>query len=151
MRRNIVLSSFISSMVAVVTLLVAQHLVQPGRVAAQGDQPQEIRASKFTLVAADGTVIGTWESRPSQQVTRGGISATTQGGARLSIFNAAGKQRVALAPDGLLAVYDADGTTPRFISGYVLPANLPGPTGNAPLNGLQLDAAATIDYSLGSP
>lgn len=151
MRRTIVLSSLVSSLVTVLVLLLAQRVISPPQAAAQADQPQEVRASKFTLVAPDGTVVGTWEPRPSQQVTRGGVTATTQGGGRLSIFNADGKQRVALAPDGLLAVYDADGPTPRFIAGYGLPANLPGPTGNPPLNGLQLTSNATIDNVLGTP
>src|SRR5438876_2864129 len=150
MRRTIILSSTVSSLVAILVILLAQHALTPKPVAAQSDQPQEVRASKFTLVAADGTVIGSWESRPAQRITRGGVDYDARGGGRLSLFNADGKQRVALAPDGLFAVYDSDGTTLRFIAGYTQPQS-PGPTGNPPLNGIQLNDKASIDYVLGSP
>ena len=150
MRRTVVLSSVVSSLMAVLVMLLAQHVLTPKPVAAQSDQPQEVRASKFTLVAPDGTVVGAWEPRPAQRVTRGGVDYDLRGGGRLSIFNAGGKQRVALAPDGLFAVYDTDGTTLRFIAGYTQPQS-PGPTGNPPLNGIQLNPSATIDYVLGAP
>jgi hypothetical protein len=150
MRRTIVLSSLVSAVVAVLTLLLVQHAFTPKPVAAQSDQPQEVRASKFTLVSPDGVVIGSWESRPAQRVTRGGVDYDLRGGGRLSIFNQDGKQRVAIAPDGLFGVYDADGATLRFIAGYTQPQS-PGPTGNPPLNGIQLNDKATIDYVLGSP
>jgi hypothetical protein len=122
----------------------------PPHAAAQGDQPQEVRASKFTLVAPDGTVIGTWESEASQQVTRGGVTATPLGGGRLTISNSTGKPRLRLNPNGLFVAYEEDGSTPRFAAGYLSPP-IPGPTGNPPVNGLQLDSQASIDYVLGSP
>ena len=110
MRRTILVSSLVSSVVTIFVLFESgQRVMTPARVAAQPEQLQEVRASKFTLVAADGTVVGAWESEPSQQVTRGGVTATPLGGGRLTVFNSLGKQRLRLNPNGIFAVYDEDG------------------------------------------
>ncbi len=143
MPRTMVLSSVVSAAIAVIVMLLMQRVLTPQRVAAQSSDLQEVRASAFTLVGPDGTTIGRWQYvAPAADGSRGG--------GVLNVYNNDGKQRVKLNPNGIVAVYDLDGTTPHFLAGYISPP-VPGPTGNPPVNGLQLDSRATIDYILGAP
>jgi hypothetical protein len=72
----------------------------PAPVAAQPGPADEVRASAFVLVRADGTEIA--------RLRQGG-----EGGGFLTLFDAAGKERFALTPLGFL-IYNADGVTPRL-------------------------------------
>lgn len=149
MRRTIVLSSLVASMVTVLVMLHQQHVLAPRHARAQSNDLQEVRASAFVLVAPDGTVVGRWDPTPASAP---GAARPNGGGGKLSIFNAQGTERLRLNPNGILVVYDTDGTTGRFAAGYLSPP-VPGPVGNPPVNGLQLDKNATIDYifPFGSP
>src|SRR5207248_1136115 len=104
----------VSSVVAVLVMLLAQRVMTPNRATAQSSEPQEVRASAFTLVAPDGTVVGRWEATPASAP---GAARPNGGGGRLSVYNAQGKERVRLNPNGILVVYDTDGRG-RFAAGW---------------------------------
>ena len=76
--------------VSVLATLVVQHLLTPPPIAAQPAGVQEVRASAFVLVGADGTVLG--------RLGQGGL-----GNGNLTLYNAAGQQRAVLAGAGGLS------------------------------------------------
>jgi hypothetical protein len=120
---------------SVETTLAVQHLLLPSPANAQADQFQEIRATRFVLVAADGTVLAKLEP--------GG-----DGNGRLQLFDKAGTLRVGLAGGGALNINDTDGVTQRFRAGYVPyvdSANRP------PINGVWLDAGGSVSVVPTSP
>ena len=84
-----------------------------------------MRASAFTLVATDGTVLAS-------------LAPGGGGGALLQLFDATtGNQRVRIAGAGAIAVLDPDGVTTRFIAGYTV---IPSPNGVIPpFSGVLLD------------
>ncbi len=47
---------------SVLATLTVQHLLLPPPAIAQSDQLQEVRAARFVLVAADGTVLAKYRS-----------------------------------------------------------------------------------------
>lgn len=118
-------------LLSVVTTLLVQRMVAPPRAAAQAGQLQEVRASKFTLVGSDGTILATLQA------------STVDGNGQLNVFDAKGNKRARVQGAGLFVSYDVDGVTPRFIAGYQYP-QVPGPTGNPPVNGIQLDPQGAI-------
>src|SRR5687768_9614761 len=85
---------------SVLATLAVQHLLLPPPAIAQSDQLQEVRAARFVLVAADGTVLARLEP--------GG-----DGNGRLQLFDKAGTVRVGLAGGGALNINDPDGVTQR--------------------------------------
>jgi len=113
---------------SVLATLTAQHLLLPPLVIAQADQPQEVRATRFVLVAADGTVLARLEP--------GG-----DGNGRLQLFDKTGTLRVGLAGGGALNINDTDGVTQRFRAGYVPYVDS---AGRPPINGMWLDADGSI-------
>ena len=113
---------------SVLATLTAQHLLLPPLVIAQPDQPQEVRATRFVLVAADGTVLARLEP--------GG-----DGNGRLQLFDKTGTLRVGLAGGGALNINDTDGVTQRFRAGYVPYVDS---AGRPPINGMWLDADGSI-------
>jgi hypothetical protein len=118
-------------LLSVVTTLLVQRMVAPPRAAAQAGQLQEARASKFTLVGSDGTILATLQA------------STVDGNGQLNVFDAKGNKRARVQGAGLFVSYDVDGVTPRFVAGYQYP-QVPGPTGNPPVNGIQLDPQGAI-------
>jgi hypothetical protein len=94
-----------------VTLLVTRGTAPP-RVAAQPGQPEEVRASAFVLVRADGVEIA--------RLQPGG-----SGGGFLSLFDADGKERFALTPLGFL-INNPDGVTSRMGMGLNPLSGAPG-------------------------
>jgi hypothetical protein len=113
----------------IVTLTVlAPRLVGPGQAAAQPAQQNELRATAFVLVGGDGTVLARLGPAPD-------------GSGRLTLYDAAGTRRLALAGAGVLAIFDQDGTTLSFAAGRTFAV---GPTGNPPVNGVQLDQDGRI-------
>src|SRR5919205_4236156 len=94
MSRTILLSAVIPFVSAFLGGALAFSLVAAPKATAQSNQPQEVRASAFTLVGPDGTVLA--ELAPS----------ATQNAGRLLLRDAAGTQRVALVGTGTLNVFD---------------------------------------------
>jgi hypothetical protein len=86
-----------------------------------------VRATAFTLVGADGTVLA--ELAPS----------ATQNAGRLLLRDAAGTQRVVLVGTGTLNVFDPEGTTVVFRAGRNY-----GAEGASGLNGVELGPGGSI-------
>ena len=108
---------------------LAFTLVAAPQATAQSSQQQEVRASAFTLVGPDGTVLAQLAHNP------------TSGTGRLSLRDAAGPERVTLAGGGILNVWDQDGTV-VFRAGRSYDA---GPTsGLPPTNGVELGPGGSI-------
>ena len=122
MRRTIVLSAVVPFVSAFLGGALAFSLVVAPQAAAQANQPQEVRASAFTLVGPDGTVLA--ELAPS---------ATANSG-RLLLRDASGTQRVVLVGTGTLNVFDQDGTTVVFRAGR----------NSSDLNGVELGPGGSI-------
>ncbi len=97
---------------------------------AQSSQPQEVRASAFTLVGPDGTVLA--------QLSRG---PGTSG--RLALSDGAGTERVTLQGGGTLSVWDQDGTTVVFRAGRSYNP-VGAATGLPPINGVELGPGGSI-------
>lgn len=108
---------------------LAVSVAGPARALAQSAQVQEVRASKFTLVGPDGTILATLS--PS----------SFTGDALLNMYDAGGTRRLQFAGTGIMDVYDQDGVTHVFRAGrnYV-----PGPRGGGLVNGVQLDKDGSI-------
>ena len=110
---------------------LAFSLVAAPQAPAQSSQQQEVRASAFTLVGPDGTVLAQLAHNP------------TSGTGRLSLRDAAGTERVGLTGGGTLQVFDEDGTTMVFRAGRSSVAV--GPTsGLPPVNGVELGPGGSV-------
>ena len=128
MWRTILLASVLPFVSAFLGGALAFSLVAAPQATAQSSQLQEVRASAFTLVGPDGTVLA--------QLAPGG------GGARLVLRDAAGTDRVTLVSIGTLNVWDQDGTTVVFRAGRSYDV---GPTsGLPPTNGVELGPGGSI-------
>ena len=90
-----------------------------------------MRASAFTLVGPDGTVLAQLAPQPDS------------GNGRLTLRDAAGTQRVTLGGAGTLNVYDQDGTTVVFRAGRSYNP-VGAATGLPPLNGVELGTGGSI-------
>ena len=125
MRRTALLAGILPFVSAFLGGVLALSLVVPSPATAQSSQLQEVRASAFTLVAPDGTVLAS-------------LAPAGGGGALLQLFDATtGNQRVRIAGAGAIAVLDPDGATTRFIAGYTV---IPSPNGAIPpFSGVLLD------------
>ena len=130
MRRTILLSAVIPFVSAFLGGALAFSLVAAPQAAAQSNQPQEVRASAFTLVGPDGTVLAQLARQP------------TSGNGRLSLRDAAGTERVTMAAGGLLNVWDQDGTTVVFRAGRSY--NVGTASGLPPTNGVELGPGGSI-------
>jgi len=128
MRRTILLGATLPFVSAFLGGALAFSLVVAPQAAAQANQPQEVRASAFTLVGPDGTVLA--------QLAPGG------GGARLVLRDAAGTDRVTLVSLGTLNVWDQDGTTVVFRAGRSYSAG--ATSGLPPTNGVELGPGGSI-------
>ena len=98
MRRTILLSGACSFLMAFLGGALAFTLMAAPPATAQSSQPQEVRASAFTLVGADGTVLA--------RLAPGGGAAN----GRLALYDAGGTERLRAAGAGTLNVFDPDGT-----------------------------------------
>ena len=129
MWRTIVLASVLPFGSAFLGGALALSLVAAPQATAQSSQLQEVRASAFTLVGPDGTVLAQLARNP------------TSGTGRLSLRDAAGTERVTLAGGGILNVWDPDGTV-VFRAGRSYDI---GPTsGLPPTNGVELGPGGSI-------
>ena len=131
MRRAVILCGSVSFIMAFLGGVLAFGVMAPSAATAQSIQAQEVRASAFTLVGPDGTVI----AQLAPQIPTGG--------ARLSLGNAAGTERLSLAGAGVLNVYDQDGTTVVFRAGRSYNPVGAG-TGLPPTNGVELGPGGSI-------
>ena len=131
MRRTILLSAVVSPFVsAFLGGALAFSLVVAPQAAAQSSQLQEVRASAFTLVGPDGTVLAS-------------LAPAAAGPGRLVLHDAAGTQRLILSGAGAVNAYDQDGTTVVFRAGRTYNP-VGAATGLPPLNGVELGPGGSV-------
>jgi len=130
MWRTILLASVLPFVSAFLGGALAFSLVAAPQATAQSSQLQEVRASAFTLVGPDGTVLAQLAHNPAS------------GTGRLSMRDATGTERVGLTGGGSLQVYDENGTL-VFRAGRS--AFAVGPTSGLPtVNGVELGPGGSI-------
>lgn len=134
MRRTILLAGVLPFVSAFLGGVLAFSLVAAPQAAAQSSQAQEVRASAFTLVGPDGTVLADLRPGPF--------------GGQLQLYDATGTRRLNMNASGILNVIDQDGITPVFRAGRQY---APGVRGEPPLNGVQLSPDASISIIPPSP
>ena len=129
MRRTILVAGVLPFVSAFLGGVLAFSLVAVPPATAQSSQAQEVRASAFTLVGPDGTVLA--RLRPT----------ALTGVAILNLHDAAGTRRLQFTGQGTMNVYDQDGVTQVFRAArsYVL-----GALGQAPVNGVLLGPDGSI-------
>jgi hypothetical protein len=127
LRPNLALLALVPFCSAFLGGLLAFGLVMAPQATAQSNQLQEVRATAFTLVGPDGTVLAEL-----------GTSATQNAG-RLLLRDAAGTQRVVLVGTGTLNVFDEEGTTMVFRAGRNY-----GGEGAPRVNGVELGPGGSI-------
>ena len=130
MWRTLLLASVLPFVSAFLGGALAFSLVAAPQATAQSSQLQEVRASAFTLVGPDGTVLAQLARNP------------TSGTGRLSLRDAAGTERVTLVGGGILNVWDQDGTTVVFGAGRSY--NVGAASGLPPTNGVELGPGGFI-------
>jgi hypothetical protein len=125
----------LASVVSVGMTLLAVRLLLPTQTHAQAAQQGDIRATSFTLVGADGTVLAKLAAGPSGNGnltlfdTAGRPRAAITGASSVTIMDANGKQRAGMfyVPTADLAevgAFDADGKQ-RMGAGYAGTLNDP--------------------------
>ena len=130
MWQTILLASVLPFVSAFLGGALAFSLVAAPQATAQSSQLQEVRASAFTLVGPDGTVLAQLAHNPAS------------GTGRLSLRDARGAERVALTGGGTLQVFDEDRTL-VFRAGRG--AFGVGPTSGLPsVNGVELGPGGSI-------
>ena len=128
MWRTILLASVLPFVSAFLGGALAFSLMAAPQATAQSSQLQEVRASAFTLVGPDGTVLA--------QLGSGG-----QGGGSLTLNDAEGTRRQFLGGGGAMFAYDQDGSTIVFRAGR---AFMTPPGGLPPVNGVELGPGGSI-------
>ncbi|MBM2811560.1 MAG: hypothetical protein HW416_2319 [Chloroflexi bacterium] len=128
MQRTILLAGVLPFVSAFLGGAMAVSLAAAPQATAQSSEAQEVRASAFTLVGPDGTVLAR-------------LAPTSFGTGILNLYDAAGTRRLAVVGDGVVSVFDEDGTTHLFRAGRTF--NL-GPAGQAPVNGVLLGPDGSI-------
>jgi hypothetical protein len=88
----------------VVVTVLAMRLFGPRQTVAQSAQQGDVRATAFTLVGADGTVLAK-------------LAPGTQGNGNLTVFDSTGRPRAGLQGNGVVAILDTDGK-PRTLLNY---------------------------------
>jgi hypothetical protein len=129
MRRTILLSAVIPFVSAFLGGVLAFVVAAP-QATAQASQPQEVRATAFTLVGSDGAVLAELAPTPGGRI------------GRLLLRDAAGTQRVTLVGSGILNVWDEDGATVVFRAGRIYTVG--AASGLPPTNGVELGPGGTI-------
>lgn len=110
---------------------LAFGLVAAPKATAQSNEVQEVRASAFLVVGPDGAVLAR-------------LGAGGAGSGNLSLYDAAGTTRVAVA-GGFLSIWDGDGTL------ALRAGRTSGTGGQPPLNGVQLGPGGSISMIPPSP
>ena len=93
-RRTLFKAAMVVGIVALTVL--ATRVFGPRQTAAQPAQEGDVRATSFTLVGTDGTVLAKLGPGPT-------------GNGNLTVFDAAGRPRVAIGGSGTVNVLDTDG------------------------------------------
>ncbi len=123
MRRTILLAGVLPFVSAFLGGVPAFSLVAAPQATAQSSQAQEVRASAFTLVGPDGTVL--------VRLGSGG-----QGAGNLTLNDAEGTRHLSIRGVGQMVAYDQDGTTVAFTAGRAF--------GDLPVNGVLLGPDGSI-------
>ena len=129
MWRTILLASVLPFVSAFLGGALALSLVAAPQATAQSSPLPEVRASAFTLVGPDGTVLAQLAPAPA-------------GPGRLILQDAAGTQRLILSGAGVLNAYDQDGTTVVFRAGRSY--DVGAVSGLPPANGVELGPGGSI-------
>src|SRR5690242_2102082 len=101
MRRAVILCGTVSFIMAFLGGALGSNLAAAPQAGAQSNQPQEVRASTFTLVAEDGTVL----ARLAPNEPPPGLRPVGQ----LTLNNASGTTRLTAMGGGIVTAYDQDG------------------------------------------
>ena len=128
MRRTILVAAVLPFVSAFLGGLLAFSLVAAPQATAQSSEAQEVRASAFTLVGPDGTVIAR-------------LHPSISGHGELDLYDVAGTRHVDLVGTGALNILAQDGTTLAFRAGRTF---APSPSGSPPLNGVLLGPGGSI-------
>jgi len=128
MRRTILLAGILPFVSAFLGGVVAFSFVAPQSATAQSSQAQEVRASAFVLVGADG-------------MTLARLVPGNSGGGNLELYDATGTQRLAVTGRGAMAAYDQDGATIVFRAGRTFGTTAGG---IPPINGVELGPGGSI-------
>jgi hypothetical protein len=140
MRRTVLLASVLPFISAFFGGVLAFSLVVPSPATAQSSPAQEVRASAFTLVGADGTVLARLASAETQTSTRElGV---------LTMYNAAGIRRLVVTGAGTVNAYESDGTTLAFRAGRSIGS---APAGDPSVNGVLLGPDGSIGMLQSQP
>ena len=131
MRRAVILCGTTSFIMAFLGGVLAFGVMAPSAATAQSIQAQEVRASAFTLVGPDGTVLAN-------------LGAGGAGSGNLSLYDAAGTTRVTVS-GGFISICDADGNM------ALRAGRTSGTGGQPPLNGVQLGTGGSISLIPPSP
>ena len=130
MRRTILVAVVLPFVSAFLGGALALSLVAAPEATAHSSQLQEVRASAFTLVGPDGTVLAR-------------LAPAAAGPGRLILHDAAGTQRLTLSGAGVVNAYDQDGTTVVFRAGRSYNP-VGAATGLPPVNGVQLGPDGSV-------
>lgn len=109
--------------------VLALSLVAAPQAAAQAGEAQEVRASAFTLVGPDDTILA--------RLAPSGLT----GDGVLLMYDAAGTRRLGVVGSGAVNVFGQDGTTLVFRAGRSFDV---GQAGSAPVNGVLLGPDGSI-------
>jgi hypothetical protein len=128
MWRTLLLASVLPFVSALLSGALAFSLVAAPQATAQSSQLQEVRASAFTLLGPDGTVLAR-------------LAPTPGGSGRRALSDAAGTERVTLVGGGILNVWDQNGTV-VFRAGRSY--DVGAASGLPPTNGVELGPGGSI-------
>ena len=131
MGRTILLAGILPFVSAFLGGVLAFSLVAAPQATAQSGQLQEVRASAFTVVGADGTVRARLE--PAETPSGGELGF-------LSLYGVTGVRRLTVTGAGTVNAYDTDGTL-AFRAGRSFVVS---PDGFPPLNGVELGPGGSI-------
>jgi hypothetical protein len=134
MRRTILLGGVLPFVSAFLGGALAFSLAAAPQATAQSSEAQEVRASAFTLVGPDGTVLAR-------------LAPGDSGNGRLNLYDAAGTRRVAVIGNGRFLAYDQDGTTQVFRAGRTFEVS----PGQPLFNGVELGPGGSISMIPPSP
>lgn len=132
MRQAVILCGATSFLMAFLGGLFAFSLVTPSRATAQPSQAPEVRASAFSLVGEDGTVIARLQPGPGQGGPPAGV---------LILYSGEGTRRISITGAGTFNVFDEDGGATVFRAGRSF---IVAPFGDPPVNGVVLGPGGSI-------
>ena len=128
MRRTILLASVLPFVSTFLGGVLAFSLVAARPATAQSSEPQEVRASAFTLVGPDGTILAS-------------LAPSSSGHGLLQLYDAAGTRHLGMVGAGAVQAFDGDGTTVVFRAGRTFEILSDG---RPPLNGVELGPGGSV-------